>query len=315
MPSISFVIPCSCSEKNLRFVVDEIRTAVCQRSGFSYEIVLVNDNSADGTKELISELSEEYPNIVGINFMKNFGQHAALMAGFRASRGDFVVTCDDDGQTPINRMWEFYDKLEEGYEIVCAKYKSRPQKSISRRIGTGVNEYMLKSLMGKPDDIYMSSFFIATRSMIDEIIRYNGPYPYLAGLILRSTAKIANVEVEQCERKSGSSGYRISKLFKLWINGFTAFSVKPLRISFILGLLSSAAGLVYLIVLGIIKLVDPSKVLGLYCLTAIILLLFGAVLFSLGLIGEYVGRIYLTINNTPQYVISNTSRKRVKDEE
>ena len=150
---ISFVIPCYCSEKNLESVINEIHVAMAQREDFEYEIILVNDNSKDNTEGLIKQLAEKDQRILGINFSKNFGQPGALMAGFRAAKGNYIMTSDDDGQTPVGKVWEFYEKIQEGYDIVCARYTETAQKSMIRRFGTKVNEFMLYHMIEKPKDI------------------------------------------------------------------------------------------------------------------------------------------------------------------
>ena len=222
---ISFVIPCYCSEKNLEGVISEIEAAMKKREGFEYEIILVNDNSKDNTKGLINRLSKENGRIIGINFAKNFGQPNALLAGFNQASGKYIMTSDDDGQTPVGMVWDFYDKMQEGYDVVCAKYTETTQKSAVRRFGTKVNEFMLYHMIDKPKEIGLSSFFMAKRFVVKEMVKYQNPYPYIAGLLLRTSGKIGNVHLKQRERATGKSGYNFKKLLKLWINGFTAFSM------------------------------------------------------------------------------------------
>lgn len=301
----SFVIPCYCSEKNLEFVINEIRTAMAQRKDYQYEIILVNDNSKDNTKELIRRLAGEDQRIIGINFAKNFGQPSALLAGFQIAKGNYIMTSDDDGQTPVKMVWDFYDKIQEGYDIVCAKYVQKTQKSQIRRFGTALNDFMMFHMIDKPKDIIMSSFFMARKFVIKEIVQYQNPYPYIAGLLLRTTSKIANIEVTQRERREGSSGYTFGKLVTLWINGFTAFSVKPLRIGISLGFGCAIVGFIIAFISLIRKLLIPEIALGYTSTISIMLLLGGMILGMLGIIGEYVGRIYMCINKKPQYVIES----------
>ena len=303
---ISFVIPCYCSEKNLESVIDEIRNAMQRREGFKYEIILVNDNSKDNTAGLIQRLAEEDDHIHGINFSKNFGQPSALMAGFRAAKGDYIMTSDDDGQTPVEMVWDFYDKMQEGYDIVCAKYTERIQTGF-RRFGTKVNELMLYHMIHKPKDVGIASFFMAKRFVVEEMTRYTGPYPYIAGLLLRSSARIANVEMKQRDRRSGSSGYNLKKLVTLWINGFTAFSILPLRIGFILGGVSAVIGSFAMMFSLLRKIFMPEGKNGNGFSSGLIMFMSGCVLAVLGIVGEYVGRIYMCINEQPQYVIKNTT--------
>lgn len=302
---ISFVIPCYCSEKNLEFVIGEIKEAMEQRPSFQYEIILVNDNSKDNTKQLIEKLAKEDSRIVGVNFSKNFGQPSGLLAGFRIAKGKYIMTSDDDGQTPVGMIWDFYDKLQEGYDVVCAKYRETTQKSYIRRLGTKLNEFMMYHMIDKPKNLRLSSFFMAKRFVVKEIIKYQNAYPYIAGLLLRTTSKITNIEINQRERREGSSGYNFRKLVKLWLNGFTAFSVKPLRIGVALGFGSSILGFLIAIVALVRKLTIPTIQIGYTSQIAIQLIIGGLILGVLGIIGEYVGRIYMCINKKPQYVIES----------
>lgn len=302
---ISFVIPCYCSEKNLEFVIEEIRGAMKQRESFQYEIILVNDNSKDGTWGLIQRLAKEDPHIVGVNFSKNFGQPSALLAGFKLAKGDYIMTSDDDGQSPVEKVWEFYEKMKEGYDVVCAKFTERKRRTLFRKFGSSVNNFMMQRMLDKPKDTMLSSFFMAKRFIIQEMIKYENPYPYIAGLISRTTDKIGNIEMEQRVRRAGSSGYSFKKLIHLWINGFTAFSIKPLRVSSTLGIVSAVVGFVMAIFVVIRKILVPTIAVGYTSNLAVILVLGGLILMVLGMIGEYVGRIYMCINKMPQYVIES----------
>lgn len=313
---ISFVIPCYCSEKNIKGVISEIKTAMAQRASFTYEIILVDDNSKDRTSEVIHELAEEDGRIMGLSFAKNFGQPSALLAGFRMAQGNYIMTCDDDGQTPIDELWKFYDKMQEGFDIVCAKYSERPQNaSVMRKLGTSVNEFVLVHLLGRPQNVGLASVFMAKKFVVEEMIRYTNPYPYIAGLLLRPTSRIGNVTIEQRARHKGQSGYNFKKLFRLWLNGVTAFSIQPLRVASVLGLVSGGMGVLFALFTIIRKLMIPSIQVGYTSQIAILLIIGGIILFVLGIIGEYVGRIYMCINNEPQYVIRNVIRGSQYDTE
>lgn len=158
-------------------------------------------------------------------------------------------------------------------------------------------------MLGKPKDLYLSSYFAAKRFIVDEMARYTNPYPYVIGLVLRTTKKIANVDVNHREREIGTSGYTLGKLLALWFNGFTAFSIKPLRMATALGGFSAFAGFLYGIYTIIKKLVNPNVVIGFSSLMAAIVFIGGMIMLMLGIIGEYIGRIYISMNNSPQYVI------------
>ena len=304
--TISFVIPCYCSESTLSNVIKEIEDKMesMKENGkeYYYEIVLIDDCSPDNTLNVISELCKKQY-IKALRLSKNFGQHAALMAGIRNTKGDFVVCLDDDGQTPANEVDKLLEKLEEGYDAVYAKYENKHHSNF-RNLGSKVNDYMLRSMLGKPSQLYISSYFAVKRFVVDNMITYNNSYPYVIGLVLRATRNITNVVVQHRSRTAGASGYNLKKLLKLWLNGFTAFSVKPLRLAILLGGISALLSFMYEIYVIINKLLNPNVPLGFSSIMCAIGLFSGLIMIMLGLIGEYIGRIYISINNSPQYVIS-----------
>lgn len=299
---VSFVIPCYRSALTIGGVVREIGETMEGLSQYRYEIILVNDASPDDTFETIRALCGEKGNICGVNLARNFGQHAALMAGFRYVRGDIVVCLDDDGQTPAGEVGKLLTGIETGSDVVYAKYANKRHSGF-RNFGSRINELMTRVMLGKPKDLYLSSYFAAKRFVVEEMLHYENPYPYVIGLVLRTTKRITNVEVEHRERRVGTSGYTMGKLFALWFNGFTAFSVKPLRIATVIGTLSACAGFAYGIYTIVKKLVNPAVPVGFSALMAVIVFFCGLILLMLGIIGEYIGRIYISMNNSPQYVI------------
>ena len=307
---VSFIIPCYRSEHTLPQVVAEIRTTLTGMKEYDYEIILVNDCSPDGTWAVIRGLCQEDGRIRGISFARNFGQHAALMAGLRQSAGDYVVCLDDDGQTPADEAGKLLEKLEEGYDAVYASYAHK-RHSLFRNLGSKVNELMTRIMLEKPGELYISSYFAVRRFVVEDMVRYENSYPYVIGLVLRATKNITNVEVNHRERQEGSSGYTLKKLLGLWFNGFTAFSVKPLRIATCMGALSAAAGFLYGLYTIIKRLVNPQVPVGFSSTMSAIVFFGGMIMIMLGLIGEYIGRIYISMNNSPQYVI----RERVNTKE
>lgn len=299
---VSFVIPCYRSEKTLESVVNEITDTMHTLDEYDYEIILVNDCSPDNTFGVIRQLCEKNNKITGISHAKNFGQHAALMAGFSFVTGDVVVCLDDDGQTPANEVGKLLDKINEGYDVVYAEYEHK-QHSGFRNWGSHVNKVMTEIMLNKPKELYISSYFAARRFVVDEMLNYKGAYPYVIGLVLRTTRRICNVPVNHRERMEGNSGYTFKKLLALWMNGFTSFSILPLRIASYGGSLIACIGFIYAIYVVIAKLLHPERMLGWSSTISVILILGGLILLVLGLIGEYVGRIFISINNSPQYVI------------
>lgn len=307
---ISFVIPCYKSENTIAGVVQTIQNTVAARNDFQAEIILVNDCSPDGTFKCITELTEIYDNVVGIDIAKNSGQACAIMAGLKQTKGDFVVTCDDDGQTPIETVFRFYDKLQEGYDVVCAQYGERGKRSLFRRLGSWANDSMIKFCLDKPDDINTSVYFMAKRFIVEEMIKYENAYPHIGGLLLRTTHNIGNVELTQNNRAAGKSGYTLKKLMSLWVNGLTTFSIKPLRTAVVFGIGMALIGFIAIIILIIGKLTNADMALGWTSIVATNILVGGIIMIVLGVIGEYIGRIYLCLNQTPQYVIKEVIDKR-----
>lgn len=309
---ISFVIPCYRSAQSIGGVVEEIETAMKELPAYRHEIILVNDASPDDTFDVIRELCGANRHVCGVNLARNFGQHAALMAGFGYVRGDIVVCLDDDGQTPAKEVGKLLAGVEAGSDVVYAKYVHK-QHSAFRNLGSKINELMTRVMLGKPKELYISSYFAARRFVIEEMLRYQNPYPYVIGLVLRTTKKITNVEVTHREREIGTSGYTMGKLLGLWFNGFTAFSVKPLRIATVAGVLSACMGFVYGIYTIIKKFLNPDVVVGFSALMAALVFFCGLILLMLGIIGEYLGRIYISLNNSPQYVIRECVDERDAD--
>lgn len=301
MQKISYVIPCYRSEHTLEQVVAEVTATMGTLPQYDYEVVLVNDCSPDGTLGVIRRLVAADSHVQGVDLARNFGQHAALMAGFHQCTGDVIVCLDDDGQTPANEVGKLLEQIDAGYDVVYARYDNKRQAGW-RNLGSWVNSKMTEIMLGKPPELVVNSYFAARRFVVDEMLRYEHCYPYVIGLVLRTTKNICNVPVHHRAREEGRSGYTLGKLLGLWMNGFTSFSVKPLRIATYFGTLSAAAGFLYLIYIVINHYTRHTAPLGWASTTALLLVLGGAILIVLGLIGEYVGRIYMCANAAPQYV-------------
>lgn len=301
MQKISVVIPCYNSEKTIGAVVDEIVSVV--EGKLEYEIVLVNDGSTAALWEVIRSISDQYSGKVrGIRFAKNFGQHSALMAGYRAAKGDVIIQMDDDGQCDPQGIFVLLDKLEEGYDVVYARYPDA-KKAKWRSLGSEINRRMCISLIDMPANLYPMSFSAYRRFVVEEMIRYDKPYPYVGGLVFRATSNLCDVEITHRKRIDGKSNYSLAKLLRLWLNGFTAFSVKPLEIASISGVIIALAGLIYATVIVVKRFLGFPYLAGWSSLIALTMCLDGFLLVMLGLVGEYIGRIYICLNNAPQYVV------------
>jgi len=304
LKKLSIVIPVYNSEKTIEEVVNEIEIAVSKlNSKFDLEIILVNDYSKDNSLQVCKNICKHKSFVKLISFSKNFGQHNALMAGIRIASGDYIISMDDDLQTPPAEMYKLIDALENNnYDVVFAKYKTE-NKSIFRIFGGFVNDKMANILAEKPKNITINSYFIMKKYIANEIIKYDHAYPYIGGLIFRVTQNVGNVMIEHRDRKIGKSNYTLKKLLQLWFNGFTNFSVQPLRISSVFGLFFSITGFIYLLIIIISKIINPGIPAGWTSIMAAIIFFGGIQLFSIGLLGEYIGRLFLSINKKPQYVI------------
>jgi undecaprenyl-phosphate 4-deoxy-4-formamido-L-arabinose transferase len=234
------------------------------------------------------------------------------MAGLRRADGDIVVCLDDDGQTPANEVGKLIAEIENGRDVVYASYGHKRHNAF-RNFGTWMNDLMTRAMLGKPKNLHLTSYFAAKRFVVDSMIEYENSYPYIIGLVLRATKNISNVPVNHRSREVGSSGYTLKKLLGLWFNGFTAFSILPLRIATVVGSIFAGVGFVYGIYTVIKKFVNPDVPLGFSSLMAAVVFIGGMVMIMLGLIGEYIGRIYISINNSPQYVIRQEINNKTDD--
>ena len=304
MEKISVVIPCYNSSKSVGNVIDRVIKTIEDDGRYDYEIICVNDYSPDNTFEVLSSIASDNKRVKVASLSKNFGQHSALMAGFHYVTGDMVLCLDDDGETPPENMFMLIDKLNEGYDLVSAKYP-KTGRSFVRKWGSRFSMYMSEKLVDVPKNIELNSFYVFRRYIVEEILKYDNPYPFVHGLISQVTKSMANVDMIRGKRISGKSGYSLHRLTSLFMNGFTTFSAKPLWIATYIGALSALGGFVASIVVIIRKILDPGIAAGYTSMIALMLLLFGILMCFMGLIGEYIGRIYISLNNIPQYVVKH----------
>ena len=302
---ISVVIPCYYSEKTIRKLVEMVSEEFNNNEGYECEFVLVNDGSTDGTFDEIRKLSEERTNVKGVNLMRNFGQHNALMAAMQYTSGDYVLGMDDDMQTHPSQIFKLIHRIEEGYDLVYGIYPKAKNSAI-KNLTSRINRRTSRVMLHRPKDIESSNFWIITRSVRDEVVKFDTFNPYVDAIFYRVTNKIGMVPVEHFKREHGQSGYTFKRLLKLWL-AYWNFSVVPLRMSFFVGLFSFAAGILFTIYIIINKILSPDLPVGWSSTMCIMALLFGVVLMVLGIVGEYLGKIILILNNTPQYVVRETA--------
>ena len=302
MVSVSIVIPVYNAEFSIGKLVDKLVSEL--KHQYNLEIVLVNDNSQDNSEEVCIGLYERYKNVVSFySLAKNVGEHNAVMAGLNNISGDYVIIMDDDFQNPVSEVIKLISYVsEKDYDVVYTYYKKK-KHSFYRNLGSRFNDKMANIMLKKPKDLYLSSFKMINKYLVNEIIKYDLPFPYIDGLILRSTDNIGKIEVKHSERKSGKSGYTLKKLISLWLNMFTNFSILPLRISIIIGFLFAIIGFLLGIQTFIEKLLNPGLPIGYPTIIVIIGIFAGIQLIAIGMIGEYLGRVFLSLNKKPQFTI------------
>lgn len=301
---LSYLIACYRSEHTIENVVNEIRTVAKERPYVDYEIILINDDSPDGVYRVIRKLAEEDSHVKGVWLAKNRGKASAMLAGISYMTGDIAVFLDDDGQCPVDKTWDLVDAINDEVDMAIADYPHKKQ-ALYKNIGSWVNQRVIRFLIGQPDDVTFSNFSARKKFVCKEMANYRNPYPNLQGLVLQITHKIKMIPMEERARERGKSGYTFFRSLKLFVNGVTGFSVKPLRISSLLGIMISVIGFVMSIFTIIRKLVNPAIQAGFTTIIALLLLIGGIIMLLLGMIGEYLGRIYICINNSPQYVVKD----------
>ena len=301
---LSIVIPCYRSANTIGKVVEMSMAEVDKIKDLECEFVLVNDCSPDDTFEAIRHLAEKYPNVKGVNFAKNFGQHNAIMAGLREASGDYIMGMDDDMQTHPSQIPAFIRKMNEGYDVVFGVYRKR-KFGFFKNLSSKISSFVIWHMIEKPKDLESSNFWCCRKYVRDEIIKYTGYNLYLQIMFYRTTSNIANIEIEHFAREEGQSNYSFKKALKLFM-AFMNYTVIPLRAATIMGVLFSAAGFIGAVAVLVRKLIDPTVMVGWSSLMCAMLALFGIAFLMMGIIGEYVGKMVLNQKKTPQYVVRET---------
>lgn len=291
-------------------IVPLVRALDATFKDMDIEVVLVNDGSRDSSAAVCKNLVAQYPYVVFVDLRRNFGEHNAVMCALNHCSGDYAVIIDDDLQNPPEEILKLLKEIQEGgYDVVYANYHTKKHHWF-RNFGSKVNDKFATWLIGKPKDLYLCSFKMINRAMIDEIIRYKGPFPYVDGLLLRATSSISSVFVEHHARTVGASNYTLGKLFNLWLSMFINFSIKPMRFIMGTGLIISVLAFFLAVFFVIEKILHPETVPGWTTLIVLVLFFGGLQSIFLGLIGEYIGKNYLDINKTPQWVVKDVHKSK-----
>jgi undecaprenyl-phosphate 4-deoxy-4-formamido-L-arabinose transferase len=269
---------------------------------YQLEIVLVNDGSPDNSAEVCRRLAQSIHRVRFVNLSRNFSEHNAVMAGLNYCSGDFAVIMDDDFQNPPSEVTKLVDEALKGYDVVFSQYPVKRHHPL-RNLGSKFNNLVASALLHKPHDLYLSSFKVINRLVIDELIKYRGPYPYIDGLILRCTRNYSRVPVQHDARHDGKSGYTVNKLVSLWLNMFTNFSILPLRLVSLAGFGFAMLGLILATMALVERFIYQDTPSGWASLIVALLITSGIQLCALGMIGEYLGRLFLKDNGSPQFVV------------
>jgi len=307
---LSLVIPVYKASSHIEITVIEISKAlekICKQ----YEIIFVEDGSGDNTWIEIEKILKKYPNIIAVEMMKNFGQDNAILQGLKIARGENIVIMDDDLQHNPSNIFNLLNHLKLGFDVVYANFEIKKQ-AIWKNFGSWFNGKVANIVLGKPDELYLSPFKVITHTLKNEIIKYDGPYPYVDGLIFRSTKNIGQITVNHQERSIGKGNYTFWKSFKIWLNLVTSFSIIPLRLAIFTGffasLLSFLMALTY-VIQYFMNLRGPS---GWSSLIVTVLFFSGVQLMAIGVLGEYIGRTHLSLNRSPQSAVRKMKYSEVR---
>lgn len=302
---ISVVIPCFNAEKTLAELVHRITITL---DGSLHEIILINDASTDKTWPAIRELVSKQNTVKGINLMKNFGQHAAILCGLNYVSGDIIVTMDDDLQHPPEEISKLVHFLESDLNAdAVLGIPVDPKKSLIKRLGSNFFNRISTKILNKPRDLKLSSFRALRRNLVDEIKTNQTTNPAFGSLLLHYTRSVKSVEVQHTKRNFGSSGYGMGKSISLFLNAVLNYSTLPLKIVSNIGIISSFTGFGLAIFYLFKYFIGDITVPGWTTIIVLLLFFFGLILFSIGIIGEYLIRIIREVNHTRQYVIKETA--------
>ena len=305
MMTVSVAIPCYKSARTIVPVVDELRRVFAARPEYDYQIILVNDYPEDDTFDVIESICRQDRKVVGVNLSRNFGQTVAKMAALPYVKGEVLVYMDDDGQHPADQIFRLVEKVQEGYDVVYARFPHK-RHSVFKRFTSWLNGKVLELNGTKPKGITLSSYYALGPTAIAALRRYKSPFPSMGGYLAHVARRYANVEMEHRDRLEGQSNYTLRKMLGLWLTGFTNFSTVPLRFAVVLGTLFAGVGFLAAVVVVIRKILDPSIAAGFTTSIALQLGIGGMIMLLLGLCGEYIGRIYMTVSNMPQYEVRRT---------
>jgi undecaprenyl-phosphate 4-deoxy-4-formamido-L-arabinose transferase len=307
-PSVSILIPVYRNDGGLDELVSRIQGSMAGSAyANDFELVLIDDCSPDNSWKVIQQLAQTYSFVQGATLSRNFGQHNAIMAGLNLVSGQYVVLMDDDLQHPPEAIPRMLDELTAGADVCYTRYANR-QHAAWKIAGSKFNDMMASWLLSKPKGLYLSSFKALKRGMVDQIRNHEGPFAYLDGLILDITRRIASIEIEHGSRAFGEGNYSFKKSISLWLRMVTGTSIVPLRLVSLMGALIATLGFLGAIFVIVSNYLYPNESKGWASIIVTILLVSGFQTLFIGVLGEYLGRIHLRLNNKPQYLFRFTTK-------
>jgi glycosyltransferase involved in cell wall biosynthesis len=303
--ALSIVIPVYNGADSIPILVQKLSELVIKEhsSPNSMEIILVVDGSPDNSLGVCRQLCARFKTPISVvNLSRNFGEHNAVMAGFAAARGAYIINMDDDLQNPpeeVVKLWRY--TRENDFDVVYTCYADK-QHASWRNWGSQFTNWCADILLDKPKGIYLSSFRCINSFTAKTLLDYTGPFPYIDGLIMQVTQNIGSLPVEHLPRAGGKSNYTLSRLLRLFMSMFLNFSIIPLRIASIAGAFVGIIGLITLLWI-LVEALQGGTPRGWAFMTASLLFLTGTQLIMFGVMGEYIGRLFLTANKRPQFVV------------
>ena len=308
---VSIVVPCYNSESTIEKLADLTKEAFDKLDGYEYEMILVNDYSRDRTWDAILRITDRYPNVKGLNLARNFGQHAAVFAGLHYADGELVMAMDDDLQNHPDQIGLFLEKQKEGFDVVFGVFRER-HFSAWKNVTGAVSRSLLFRLIDRPRDIQMSSFWLARRYVIDEILTYTGNEVFIQLLFFRTTHHMANITIDHFDREEGNSNYTFRKGLRHFMTVIN-FSDVPLKLAVYIGVFFCVCGLLALLGILIFRLTHPAAQTGWPVLLGVMLFLAGILFMLVGILGIYLGKVMFTVNKSPSYVIRDAVVHGQKD--
>ena len=300
LPGISVVVPVYNSEASLALLAERL-LPVLQTSSTRYEMILVNDGSRDSSWKVVAQLAEKYDWVRGLNLMRNYGQHNALLCGVRAARFDTILTIDDDLQHPPEEMPRLLEKLREGHDVVYG-YPQKQQHGFLRDMASLITKLMLQNAMGAETARNVSAFRVFRTDLRRAFADYRSSFVSLDVLLTWGSTKFAAIQVRHEPRQFGVSNYTLKKLIAHMATMLTGFSTLPLQLASIIGFTFTLIGMALLVFVVVRYMIQGTSVAGFPFLACIITIFSGAQLFALGIIGEYLARMHFRMMGRPTYV-------------